>query len=80
MTLMQSFSKEVDGAVDNRVKPIVESINKLKGDVDSRLKTAGKEYLDSLRSQIQSKEITKNDLETLLKDLKAISDIIHNDK
>lgn len=73
---MNSFIKNVSDSVDGSVKPIIVSLNNLKKDVDSRLKSAGKEYLDDLKRQIENKEATKREVKNLLDNVKPINEII----
>lgn len=73
---MDSFIKNVSDSVNSSVKPIIKSLNDLQKDVDSRLKSAGKEYLDSLKTQIENKEASKREIEKLLKNIKPINELI----
>ncbi len=65
---LESFSREVLKAVDDCVKPVIPKLNSLKGSIDEKLKSAGKEYLDGLKKQIEDKEAS-------LKKVKALQSV-----
>lgn len=77
---MDSFIKNVSDSVDSSVKPIIISLNNLKKVVDSRLMSAGKEYLDDLKRQIENKEATKREVKNLLDNVKPINEIVNSFK
>lgn len=77
---LNSFAVTVSNAVENCLKPIIKSLGNLKSEVDTRLKTAGKEYIDNLKIQIQNKEISLKDIDNLIMTLKQLSEKIDSNK
>lgn len=69
-----SFSREVKKAVDECIQPTVKALSGLKNEIDNRLKTAGKEYLDNLASQIKHKEETKKRIDSLERQVKELNE------
>lgn len=59
---LESYNRAITTKIDESINPILKSLETLKTDVDSKLKTAGKEYLDGLKEQIANKEATKKEI------------------
>ena len=73
---LESYNKVITIKIDESIKPITKSLDTLKTDVDSKLKTAGKEYLDSLKEQIANKETTKKEIKNIQEIIEPLNQII----
>lgn len=73
---MESFTQQVNSAVDKCVKPTIIALNQLEATVVEKLKTAGKEYLDNLKEQIKTKEETQRKVQLLRQTLSNLQESI----
>ena len=73
---LQSFVNNVTHALEDCIKPTNKALEELKGTVVDKLKTAGKEYLDNLKTQIKTKEETIERIKTLQHTLYPLQDAL----
>ena len=73
---LESYNREIGRKVNDSIDPIVKSLEALKSDVDSKLKTAGKEYLDGLKEQIANKEATKKEIINIQEVIEPLNQIM----
>jgi hypothetical protein len=76
---LDGLVRDVTNSVSVNIKPVTQKLEDLRSSIDQKLKTAGKEYLDNLKTQIQQKEETKNEINRLLDLLTPLQKSLQNE-